>query len=455
MLTSLNWLEPGNVFPPLSEKERMETYRNNDLLFRTQHKVAWQDDFDEIARRLRRRGHSVDVILNYQQLLSKKTADFICGETPKLESEQDTDELEKLLSHLGWSVRLYEAFIDVSRFGNAILKFVGKGITAVSPQCWFPVVDPTDLKTIKQHVIAYPIEPNATGKYTKLYAEIHEVGKIETRYYEYDADTSKIGSLLDAPVTASTGMDDFAVQVLTNVTHSGDVFGVDDYSIINSLVAKIMWRLSSADLILDKHSAPTLYGPTQMAEQDPITGLWIVRAGNFFEVDGPDAVKPGYLTWDGNLESNFKEIELLINQLYTLSEMGKAFMEGGGGGEANSGTALKLRMVAPRIKAARLVNLNNGRIKKIIYMLATLNNIRLNYDSLTIHWSDGLPVDEVEQVQTLTTATGGKAIMSQYAAMKRLGLSDEEVEAELEAMREEAASSAPLVLTSVDEDGEP
>lgn len=453
MLTNLNWLADGGAYPPLAEKERIERYSLNEKLFLSKHTEAWNSDFEEIARRLRRRSSDIETILNYQQLLSKKTADFVCGEPPTIETEQDTDDLIKLLEHQRWGVRLYEAIIDVSRYGNAVLKLVGNGITAVSPRYWFPVVDPSDLKTITQHVIAYPTNPDSKGKATELYVEIHNIGSIETRIYSYDADKHEIGTLKDNK-NVSTEINDFAVQVLTNITHSGDLFGVDDYSVVNSIVSKIMWRLQCADAILDKHSAPTMYGPQFMTQKDERTGLYIVQTGNFFEVSDPKAVKPSYLTWDGNLESNWKEIDLLINQLYTLSEMGQAFMEGGGGGEASSGTALKLRMVSPRIKAARLTNLNTATVKQIICLLSEVNGITIDYDGLTLHWSDGLPVDEVEQIQTLISATGGKAVMSQYAAMKRMGLSDTEVEAELEQLSEESASTAPIMLTNIDKNAE-
>ena len=41
--------------------------------------------------------------------------------------------------------------------------------------------------------------------------------------------------------------------------------------------------------------------------------------------------------------------------------------------------------------------------------------------------------------------------MSQYSAMKRLGLSDDDVEAELEQLASEAAAASPVALTAVDE----
>lgn len=83
-------------------------------------------------------------------------------------------------------------------------------------------------------------------------------------------------------------------------------------------------------------------------------------------------------------------------------------------------------------------------------MLAQINGIAVDYEGLTLHWNDGLPEDEKEQAETLTVATGGKAIMSQYAAMKRMGLSDEEADAELEQMDVERSAAAPVLLSAFD-----
>ena len=97
---------------------------------------------------------------------------------------------------------------------------MGKRIDCISPQ-WFPIVDKSDLKTtITQHVIAYPITPDGKGKMTELYVEIHDIGKIEQRTYSFDSDKNEIGKLLDSKVE-QTNLKDFAIQVLTNITHSG------------------------------------------------------------------------------------------------------------------------------------------------------------------------------------------------------------------------------------------
>lgn len=457
MLTNLDWLNKGQVYPPVSEKERIEQYKVNEKLFLTKHAEVWKTDFDKISTRLRKKKYNVEAVFNYQQMLSKKTADFVCGESPTIESSGDTDTLIKLLEKWGFFSRLYEAIIDISRYGNSVQKIVGTRMTAVNPMHWFPIVDPTDLKYTKQHVIAYPSAPDKDNKMTQLYVEIHDIGKMEVRNYNFDADKSEIGELITYPVaveggtpTKDTGItDDFVIQVLTNVTHSGSVFGIDDYAIVNSIIAKIIWRLHCADSILDKHSEPSVSGPESALEYDEKTGMYFLNLGNYFKRRTNEDPDLKYMTWDGNLESNFKELELLFDQLYTLSELGQAFSEAAGG-SADSGEALKLRMVSPRIKAARIVNLNKGNIKKLITLLARVNGITVDYDGLTIHWNDGLPVDDKEQAETLTTATGGKAIMSQYAAMKRMGLSDDEVTAELEQMDVERSASSPVLLSTLE-----
>lgn len=458
MLTNLSWLADGKPWPPPSEKIRIDRYREHERLFLTQHDDVWKIKFKAMADRLKKRKYDVKTILNYHQLLSKKTADFVCGEFPAIETEGNTDKLTELMNEQNFGCMLYEGIIDVSRYGNGLVKFVGKGLTEVNPQYWIPIVDPANLKRTVYDVIVYPTNTDADGKPKEIYAEIHSPGQIEIRRHSYKTDTCTIGQLLELPKTISTGLEISAVQKLTNLTHSGSVYGLDDYNIVNSLIAQIIWRLYCADSILDKHSDPNMTGPSSALQYDEKSGLWYVPLDNYFKRDNKEDPDVGYVTWDGDLDSNFKELELLLDQLYILTEMGQAFADAGGDASDASGTALKLRMVSPRVKAQRLVSLNHPTVKKIIYNLAKLNGIDIEYKTLMLHWSDGLPIDEKEQIETLVNATGGKPIMSQYTALKKRGLSDKEVEKELEQIKDEEAAMAPLVdvnrITDTPEDGD-
>ena len=449
MLTDLNWLGKGQPYPPAAEKDRSEKYKINEKLFASQHTAVFKDQFDTLSRQLRKKPEEVRTVLNYHQLLSKKTADFVCSAPPTMETENDTDELKRKLERQHWARKLYEAIIDVSRYGNAVMKIVGDRITAASPKYWFPIVDVSDLKEITRHVIAYPIEPDANGKPTKLYAEIHNIGSIETKLYKFDGDENTIGELIESETKSTEIPEDFAVQILSNVTHSGSVYGIDDYETINSLVAEIMWRLHCIDVVLNKHSEPSVSGPSSALTYDEHFQRYYLDFGKFFARENNDQPDIKYITWDGNLTSAFQEIETLIDQLYIISEMGQAFALGKDGGGESSGTALKLRLISPRVKAARLTANNDAVVKRIISLFALVNGIELDYDNLQLHWNDGIPVDESEQINNLVVATGNKPIMSQYSAMKRMGMSDDDVEAELEQLADEAAAASPVTLSAI------
>lgn len=460
MQTDLSFLNEGELFPPKLEKERIERYRQHERLFLSQHPEAWETDFTALANRLHVKPQRVETIFNYHQLLSKKICDFICSEPPKLDDGTESSALKMTLDKADFFSKLYEAFIDVTRYGNGIFKLIGNRASIVNPMYWIPVVAPDDLKQITHHVICYPIRPDKNGKYTAAYIEIHEPGKITQRYATLgdlgsnDPHDSyyagKIGANIQEDAVLLTGNDGFAVYPLTNTTHSGSIYGLDDYAVVNSIVQKIMWRMHRADVILDKHSEPTMSGPTSALRFDEVTKMYYFDLGNYFKRDSEHDPALQYVTWDGNLDANFKEIELLFQQLYTLTEMGQAFTEGGGGGSATSARALKLRMVSPLAKAKRIAEMNTATVKNLVIALAALNNVTISPEALNLTWNDGLPEDEAEQVTTLVAATGGKAVMSQKTAIMKRGLTDEQAEDELEQMREEAAAAAPLDLGVLD-----
>jgi hypothetical protein len=429
--------------------DRARKYAENERLFGGGHAEAWQGRFDELCKRLRKRNRHIDVVLNYHQLLSKKTADFVCGDPPIIETEGDTDALMAALRRHRFFTLLYECMIDVSRYGNAVAKVVGDRMTIVPPGHWFPIVNRTDLKRIERHVIAFPVNNLPACRFssggesggTALYAEIHDAGLVETRVYAYEpngardgVEAGEIGELIEAR-QERTGLNDFAVQPLTNVTHSGSVYGTDDYAAINSVVRAIMWRLHCAGGVMDKHSEPTMSGPSSALARDPRSGLSLFETGNYFKRDSLNDPDISYVTWNGNLDASFKEIEALLNQLYIMSEMGAAFLESHGLGGVQSAAALKLRLVSPRAKAKRVAELNDAPVRALLCLLATANGLDIDPDKLNIIWKDGIPSDPGEDAARRSLETGGKPTKSQFSAIKERGLSDAEVWAELEQMR--------------------
>lgn len=91
------------------------------------------------------------------------------------------------------------------------------------------------------------------------------------------------------------------------------------------------------------------------------------KVGDYFPCDS-DTVKPEYLVWDASMDANFKQIGLLTNQLYTISEMGSAVFGDltNKAGDVPSGSALRRLMMSPLVKARRIANRFDPILKKII-----------------------------------------------------------------------------------------
>lgn len=447
MLTNLDWIGTGKAFPPEKEIGRLNAYKKYTNMFSGQYDAVYGAHYANRAMELRMRNVNVGTVVNYPQLLSKKTADFVCGEPPVIDIGDNTDVMGDTLETMNFSNVLYEAMIDVSRYGNAVLKVLADRVSITPPKHWYPIANPYDQKKIDYQVIAF-----LAGK--QIYVEIHSAGEYEQRIYKAetgkgDGSPVKFGDLLEAK-REITGIDDNAVQVLSNVTSSDSYYGVSDYDIISGVLRQLLWRIFCAERILDKHSAPAMYGPRSMLQKDPVTGVYILKPGGFFERN-PSEPEPGYLTWDGNMQSVQWEIEWLTNQMYTLSEMGAAFLEGAGKGEANSGRALELRMTSPLTKARRLVGINDETVKRMIRSIAMAHGMPVEIKDISTAWQNGLPKDRLEECEIFEKATGGKPFLSQLSAIKQYnGYDDAAAGEELEEITAEQVSTGPALYNPLE-----
>ena len=360
----------------------------------------------------------------------------------------------------------------MSRYGNGVFYIYedeGKGnFETIDPTTWFPIYDMNNKKKIAYHVIAYVIE-NSDGK-RYLNAQIHDKGQFIQRIYEMDSkpvgqlgeivtalnsdlmirkgvESNVIGSLLSEEIV-KTGLSDFAVQVTTNLTSSDTCFGIDDYSDVNSIICELMVRTSQISKILDKHSTPSITAPTSAACKDPETGEWQLMMGDVFFRNNNDDPKMEYITWNAELDSNFKQIELLLNQLYVISEMGSTLLGGEDKGNSNlSGRALKFKMISPLAKIRRLTMLIEPTLKKVIKLLSELGGKdikNLSDEQITIKWQDGLPNDEMEEAEIIEKRRNSGTMSIKQALMQYDNMSEEKAEEEIDLIQDEEAQMNPL-----------
>lgn len=467
MLTSLDFLKVGRQWPPPGEEERLSKYEKNRLIFEGKHEQVYQESFKRISRVIGNFEQIVSyhVIANFQKLISLKVADFLLGEPPKISCGDDNSTHQASIDLISENSDLintcYSSAIDISRFGDGVFNIYkddeGKGIIDITqPSFYFKVVDEKNIKKVKHHVLAHTYEVADTTKSlfgTKesttnyLYVQIHSKGFYEEITYKLN-DQNIIASVFEDVKKINTGLDDFAVVPVHNLLTSDKVYGIDDYTDLDSIISEIEVRISQISKILDKHAEPSVEGPSSALTRNS-NGEWELKMGNYFPRDTNEDPGVKYITWDAQLQANFLVIEKLINILSVVSEMGSAIFDNEQKtGQAASGTALRRMMISPLAKVNRVRMRFDYALKKSIKLCSQLGGegiVNLSKEKINIFWQDGLPTDPKEDAEVMAIRTGNKATISQYSAIQRMdNLSDEDTTKEIEAIKEDEKNNNPL-----------
>jgi len=458
MLTDLSWLSEGERFPPSSEKERLEMYEMNRNLFECKHVEVYEESLKRIERVIGNFQQiiSYPVILNFQKLISLKTADLLLGETPQISAgekgspEQDT--IDEIIESSDLFNTCYQNVIDISRYGDGLFYVRdedGGLIDLTQPPIWFPIVSPDNVRCKLFHVLAWTYETGVQEKRKKyLKVQIHSKGEYIERVHLLNG--CYIGKMTEKEKTVKTGLDDFAIVQIPNTITSDRATGIDDYTDVDSIIAELMVRVGQIARILDKHASPSMSGPLTALERDPATGEWRLKAANYFPRDQKDDPDVTYITWDGQLTANFTQIDKLINFLYTISEMGAAIFGDMSNqtGQIASGSALRRLMVSPLAKVSRIRTRFDAGLKKALVLCSQLGGdsiMDLSDTVINITWADGLPEDPLEQAQIMQIRTGNKPTMSQISAIKKMDdMDDEGADEELAKILDDEAAMNPL-----------
>jgi len=460
LLTSLSFLNPGKPWLPPTEADRLERYAQNRLLFEGKHELVYKD----WIRLLREdQQATLEMVLNWHKRLTLLFADLLLGEPPRItagdKDSQEQEAVERIIEDNGLFNVAYEVVLDVSRYGTGIFKVRYDGraiIEGQQPAIWFPVVKPDNIKEIQAHVLAWTYEEDTqergktvTKKY--LQTETHERGKIITA--KYPIENNIIGPALEYKET-ETGIDEFLVVPVNNILTTDRITGLDDYSDLDSIIQALEVRVAQIERILDKHADPNMYGPDTALEHDPTTGQWKYRGGGKYFPVSQGEQPPGYVTWDGQLEAAFKQIELLMEQLYILSETSAAAFGQLKAGLAESGTALKRLMMAPLAKVNRIRMRFDPALKEVLWLASILEKAQgmagaIVLENIHIDWKDGLPDDEQELTQNeVQRYTAG--LTSLESSLRRLyGLEGEALQEEIDRIKAEQESQVNTQLPTI------
>lgn len=445
------------IFPPSDAQSRLNDYEYYCKLFMGQHFDAFRIRIDD-ERYNRAFAKLRYVMVNFAGLISKIVADMLFSE-PIVVKVPDGDQefVDALWKENQMDIQCYESALANSHLGDAVFKTrIGpRGnsvdstviIEDIMPQIYFPEVDPFNVRAEpKEKVLAWTFKK---GDKFYLRKEIHKDNKIINKVFEMQGKEIKqevgldILDIKDLVGEEETKIDRSLITHVVNWKTGDRHFGLSDYNDLDSLFYAINNRMTKMDNILDKHGDPILMVPPGILDEK---GNVKKKALGVIEMGDGEAGKPEYIVWDAKLESALSEVEKLVEFMYLIGEISPDVL-GMGKGVSDSGRALKFKLMRTIAKVQRKRLYYDHAIKEMIYtaqVLAKAWGTKVGGKTLQgepvmpeIEWSDGLPIDEVEQLDKEIAAVDAGLTSKLSAHMRVYGVDEKTAKDELAEIEKE------------------
>lgn len=487
--------ETGEFYPPVSHEHRIERYKTNK-------KLMMGDHLEVFSKKGYKLNHSQKDLLyisvNLASIICKKSADFLFGEpltvdAGKGDASKEQIALNRITENNDMSIKNYESALSNAYRGDSFFKIrVGQEyngelpeeldeykviIEAQNAEYVFPETMIGDANKIKIYHVAVPVRTDGEtveiqeSKW-ELHIESHYPGKIEYSKFqlrpieitpEGEIKSWKIGNEITAARKAvSTGIGFPLIVHVPNFSLDDSWTGIDDLTEHRSILDEINNRISQISDILDKHADPAIAVPIGTLREDANGNvIYNVAAEKVFEMASKDDFAPQYITNSNPLLTEaFKELEMLIDLLFTVSEIPSvALGRNDSGTSGSSGLAIKWRMNSLLSKINRKRQYYEKGLKRV-YVIAQMLENAVGIDSYKVtvpklKFNSGLPKDEMEQANIMAIRTGGKATLSQKTAMMMLDdLTEEQADAEIERMESETPEEEYVDASIFNEDDE-
>lgn len=450
------------VFPYKNAQARINAYSKYDKLFDGKHFEAFSIEINSLQY-TQNYAKLKYVAVNFAGLISKVSADMLAGEPVTLSgsTKELTDWLKNLAFENSLHTQLYESALKNSARGDAIFKVrsgpknPGDSVSTVfiediTPAIYFPMIDTGNWRAQPKYQELAFLVTIGSNEYIRI--ERHFPGKIENELWEYrDKQLYRKAPLSlydpELPEEQETGIDRSLIIHVPN-WRAGDYYGVSDYHDIEALMYAVNNRMTKNENILDKHSDPILALPEGVLDENGNVRKDKLQLFTIPDNEmGSKPARPEYITWDASLDNSFKQIDKLIEFLYMTSETSPAVFGMDEGGAAESGRALKLRLMRTIAKINRKKLYYDQGLKEAIYVAQLLakkhgyevmgKKIPGDAEVPNIIWADGLPIDEQEQIENVGARLDQGTLSKTDAIMNMDHLDREDAEAKAKEIAEQ------------------
>jgi len=480
--------QPGALYPPIDSLERIAKYRRGRAIFNARYsEPAYLGEPNILTRATKLLAdtpqasqlNSLYIAVNLMDILLTKPADLMVGEPPQYESGKPDDSpeqkaLNRIVENNDLNALLHESVIGNGYRGDAWFKVrygyyqdfsalpagvgipqgaeMGPIIEHVRADYVFPETSRGNVKKFKAVNIAW-VEwvESETEEVPFLNVERHVPGYItyeRFRLYEPTINNEygvplQVFTIGDRVPTGrdsdveETGVPYLLVHHAPYKSVDDDWAGVSGIEKIEEVLAAINDRLMQIDYILWKHSDPTIYGP-DLEGFDSNSARF---GGRYIPLTKEDAT-PGAITWNGQLDAAFRELDMLLGIVFMMAEtpqwlFGTTMVEdkGGSGTSHTDGVAIKARFMPILSKIKRIRTHYDKAIRDALWTAQILENYAnqgvAGFEKYTpvyptIKWKDGIPRDEKEFAEIMQIRTGNKPTIDQLSAIKLLDEVDDE-----------------------------
>lgn len=225
-------------------------------------------------------------------------------------------------------------------------------------------------------------------------------------------------------------------------------FGESDIKDIDELCFEISNRLRQCAKILDRHAEPPMNVPTGTLDENKAIDVRRVKA---VEYDA-NGMGLSYATWQSQLSEAYTEIDNLIKIISIISETPLPLLGLDKGGQAESGRALKFRLLTGLGKARRNGNGLRSAILSTVRLALRREDILAgsppgDYPNIDCDLAETFIADELETAEYVKNCRAANVMSIQQGVRITQDLTGEDADEEVERIKEEmSAQTAPVGL---------
>lgn len=453
----MNELTINQIYDKIKDSPRVKDYGIYESLFLGDHFSAFSIKAEEMKDQYARLRY---VACNFSGLVSKVIADMLFGEPVSISDKKNQDFIDALVFENKLDTLFYEHAIANSYFGDNLFKIRVENnkvlIEDASPALYVPEIDPHNTRATPKRIHLSSLTKIGEDQY--IIVETHEPGVVKMKAGRVSKEGIKDVDLAAYNKIAGT---EYLPEVETNINRSLVIhvpnwksrghFGISDFKDLKELIFALNNRMTKIDNILDKHSDPILAVPEGVLDE---SGNVQKKAFTMFEMD-ESGNKPEYIVWNANLENAISEIDKLVEFLFMFSETSPDALGMGKNGQAESGRALKMRLLRTIAKRNRKKIYYDQAIKELIYtaeLLVAANpsfkisddlNIKPKEPGIpTTSWQDGVVNDETERTEIAIKKLDAGIISKKRAVIQLENVEEDEAENILDEVSEDDKKAA-------------